>query len=41
MTFPQDQIRDEYQPEEHSIVSIVLVAAIMIATAFGALIAVL
>ncbi len=40
MTFPQDQIRDEYHPEEHSIVSIVLVSTIMIASALGILVAV-
>ena len=40
MTFPQDQIRDDYHPEEHSPVSIVLVSAIMIAAALGAMIAV-
>ena len=39
MTFPHDQMRDEFKAEEHSIVSIALVSTVMIFAALGGLIA--
>ncbi len=40
MTFPHDQIREEFHPEEHSPISIAIVSVVMIAIALALLIAV-